>query len=135
MFWVWKMRGNVCRLTPNIHFISAENTIDSAIVTMMTEMIGSPIIGNQALESIAAAVLGGASLAGGRGSYLGTMLAALFLTEVNNILPLFQQPAEYADMTIGRLILVALVLYQTPELVARIRSSRQRLDGVTETQA
>ena len=29
--------------------------------------IGSPIIGNQALESIAAAVLGGASLAGGQG--------------------------------------------------------------------
>ena len=42
--------------------------------------IGSPIIGNQALESIAAAVLGGASLAGGRGSFVGTLLAALFLT-------------------------------------------------------
>ena len=33
--------------------------------------IGSPIIGNYALESIAAAVLGGASLAGGRGSFVG----------------------------------------------------------------
>ena len=40
--------------------------------------IGSPIIGNFALESIAAAVLGGASLAGGRGSYVGTLLAAPF---------------------------------------------------------
>ena len=87
--------------------------------------IGSPIIGNQALESIAAAVLGGASLAGGRGSYVGTLLAALFLTEVDNILPLFQQPTEYADMTIGALILLALVLYQAPELVARLRSSRR----------
>ena len=46
-FWVWKMRGNGCRLTPNIHFISAENTVDSAIVTMITEMIGSPIIGRR----------------------------------------------------------------------------------------
>ena len=90
--------------------------------------IGSPIIGNQALESIAAAVLGGASLAGGKGSYFGTMLAALFLTEVDNILPLFQQPAEYADMTIGVLILLALVLYQLPELLARVRSSRQRVE-------
>ncbi|HET7568880.1 MAG TPA: ABC transporter permease [Gaiellaceae bacterium] len=87
--------------------------------------IGSPIIGNQALESIAAAVLGGASLAGGRGSYLGTLLAALFLTEIDNVLPLFQQPTEYADMTIGVLILLALVLYQAPELVARYRASRQ----------
>ena len=85
--------------------------------------IGSPIIGNQALESIAAAVLGGASLAGGKGSFAGTMLAAFFLTEIDNVLPLFQQPAEYADMTIGALILLALVLYQAPELVARFRSS------------
>ena len=59
--------------------------------------VGSPIIGNQALESIAAAVLGGASLAGGKGSFFGTLLAAFFLTEIDNVLPLFQQPAEYAD--------------------------------------
>jgi ribose/xylose/arabinose/galactoside ABC-type transport system permease subunit len=85
--------------------------------------IGSPIIGNQALVSIAAAVLGGASLAGGRGSFFGAFLAALFLTEINNVLPLFQQPTEYADMTIGVLILLALVLYQAPELIARVRAS------------
>ena len=90
--------------------------------------VGSPIIGNQALESIAAAVLGGASLAGGKGSYFGTMLAALFLTEINNVLPLFQQPAEYADMTIGVLILLALVLYQAPEMIERLRAARQRLE-------
>jgi ribose/xylose/arabinose/galactoside ABC-type transport system permease subunit len=84
--------------------------------------IGSPLIGNFALESIAAAVLGGASLAGGRGSFVGTLLAALFLSLIDNVLPLFQQPTEYAEMTIGVLILLALVLYQTPELVARIRT-------------
>lgn len=87
--------------------------------------IGSPIIGNYALESIAAAVLGGASLAGGRGSFVGALLAAIFLTEIGNVLPLFQQPTEYAQMTIGVLILVALVLYQAPELVSRFRSGWQ----------
>ena len=86
--------------------------------------IGNPIIGNQALESIAAGVLGGASLAGGRGSFFGTLLAALFLTEIDNVLPLFHQPTEYAEMTIGVLILVALVLYQAPELLERLRSAR-----------
>jgi ribose transport system ATP-binding protein len=85
--------------------------------------IGSPIIGNQALESIAAAVLGGASLAGGRGSFFGTLLAALFLSLIDNILPLFHQPTEYAEMTIGVLILLALILYQGPELLARLRSA------------
>jgi ribose/xylose/arabinose/galactoside ABC-type transport system permease subunit len=85
--------------------------------------IGSPIIGDYALTSIAAAVLGGASLAGGRGSYVGTLLAALFLSLINNVLPLFQQPTEYAEMTIGALILLALLLYQAPDLVARLRTS------------
>jgi ribose transport system ATP-binding protein len=85
--------------------------------------IGSPIIGDYALTSIAAAVLGGASLAGGRGSFVGTLLAALFLSLIDNVLPLFQQPTEYAEMTIGALILLALLLYQAPELVARLRTS------------
>jgi ribose transport system ATP-binding protein len=87
--------------------------------------IGSPIIGNYALYSIAAAVLGGASLGGGKGSFVGALLAALFLTEIGNVLPLFQQPTEYAQMTIGALILLALVLYQAPELLSRARTSWQ----------
>jgi ribose transport system ATP-binding protein len=86
--------------------------------------IGSPLIGNYGLESIAAAVLGGASLAGGRGSFVGALLAALFLSLIDNVLPLFHQPTEYSDMTIGVLILLALVLYSSPELLARLRTSR-----------
>jgi ribose transport system ATP-binding protein len=86
--------------------------------------IGSPLIGNYGLESIAAAVLGGASLAGGRGSFVGALLAALFLSLIDNVLPLFHQPTEYSQMTIGVLILLALVLYQSPELLARLRTSR-----------
>jgi ribose transport system ATP-binding protein len=86
--------------------------------------IGSPLIGNFGLESIACAVLGGASLAGGRGSFVGALLAALFLSLIDNVLPLFHQPTEYAEVTIGALILLALVLYQAPELLARLRTSR-----------
>ena len=52
------------------------------------------------------------------------MLAALFLTLIDNVLSFFQQPTEYAQMTIGVLILLALVLYQGPELLARLRTSR-----------
>lgn len=94
--------------------------------------IGSPIIGNYALESIACAVLGGASLAGGRGSFVGALLAALFLSLIDNVLPLFHQPTEYSEMTIGVLILLALILYQAPELLGRLRTSRA---GVGRLQA
>ena len=89
--------------------------------------IGSPIIGSYALESIAAAVLGGASLAGGRGSFVGALLAAFFLSLVKNILPLFQYPTEYGRIAIGALILLALILYEGPDLLRRFRSSRQRV--------
>jgi hypothetical protein len=44
---VWKICGNGCRLTPKIHFIRACNTVDRPMVTIMTEMIGSPIIGRR----------------------------------------------------------------------------------------
>ena len=95
--------------------------------------IGSPIVGNYGLESIAAAVLGGASLAGGKGSYVGTLLAAFFLALISNALPLFQQPTEYADMLIGLLILLALILYQGPELLERFRSNSSQMVGRDET--
>ena len=79
--------------------------------------IGSPILDlGFSLESIACAVLGGAALSGGRGSFVGALLAALFLSLIDNVLPLFHQPTEYSQMTIGVLILLALVLYSAPEL-------------------
>jgi ribose transport system ATP-binding protein len=84
---------------------------------------GSPIIGGYALQSIVAAVLGGASLAGGRGSFLGAVLAALFLSLILNVLPLVGQPTEYGQIAIGALTLLALVFYQGPELVARLRAA------------
>jgi ribose transport system ATP-binding protein len=89
--------------------------------------IGSPLIGNFGLESIACAVLGGAALSGGKGSFVGTLLAALFLSLIDNVLPLFHQPTEYSEITIGVLILLALVLYQSPELLGRLRTSRGRV--------
>jgi ribose transport system ATP-binding protein len=81
---------------------------------------GSPIIGGYALQSIVAAVLGGASLAGGRGSFVGALLAALFLSLILNVMPLLQQPTEYAQITIGALTLLALIVYQGPELWSRL---------------
>jgi ribose transport system ATP-binding protein len=84
---------------------------------------GSPIIGGYALQSIVAAVLGGASLAGGRGSFVGAVLAALFLSLILNVLPLLQQPSEYGQIAIGGLTLFALAVYQGPELWRRLRAA------------
>jgi ribose transport system ATP-binding protein len=84
-----------------------------------------------ALKSIAAAVLGGAALSGGRGSFVGAVFGAVFLSLIINILPLESiVPAallEWRDsldkIIIGSLTLLALVVYQGPELVARARTA------------
>lgn len=84
-----------------------------------------------ALKSIAAAVLGGASLGGGRGSYVGAVVGGTFLALVvnvlalENIVPSFlrQWSDALPQITIGSLTLLALVLYQAPELWSRARTA------------
>jgi len=64
------------------------------------------------LQSIAAAVLGGASLAGGKGSFVGAVFGAVFLSLIVNILPFVGWSDAYGQISIGGLTLAALVLYQ-----------------------
>jgi hypothetical protein len=60
---------------------------------------------------VAAAVLGGASLNGGRGSYIGAVWAAVFLSLVNNVSPLLGWTSSISLTTSGALTLLALLLY------------------------
>lgn len=84
--------------------------------------IGDPRIGTSyTLTSIAAAVLGGASIFGGRGSFIGAVIGALFLNVLTNVLPFLGWSASYGRIMVGGLTLVALALYQAPELLARFR--------------
>jgi ribose transport system permease protein/ribose transport system ATP-binding protein len=84
--------------------------------------IGDPRIGTSyTLTSIAAAVLGGASIFGGRGSFIGAVVGALFLNVLTNVLPFLGWSASYGRIMVGALTLIALALYQAPELLARFR--------------
>jgi ribose transport system ATP-binding protein len=96
---------------------------------------GSPFTGGYALQSIVAAVLGGASLAGGRGSFVGAVLGALFISLILNVMPLLQQPTEYGQIAIGALTLLALAVYQGPELWARLRGAIDDLRRVRAARA
>jgi ribose transport system ATP-binding protein len=74
--------------------------------------VGHPTVGqNFALASIAAAVLGGASLAGGRGSFSGTLLGALFFTLMVNVLSLLGLSASVGVIASGIMTLTAIFLY------------------------
>lgn len=65
-----------------------------------------------ALTSIAAAVLGGAALTGGKGSFIGAVFGAVFLALITNILPLLGWSAAFGLIATGVLTLLALLLYR-----------------------
>jgi len=67
------------------------------------------------LDAIAAVVIGGASLAGGRGSVIGTVVGALILTMLDNVLGLNNVSANYQMIIKGVIVVVAVVI-QRPDL-------------------
>ena len=88
-------------------------------------LVGDPNVGlSYTLTSIAAAVLGGASLAGGRGSYVGAVIGAVFLTEIVVIVPFIGLHSSWAQMLIGALTLLALTFYQAPQILGRPADAR-----------
>lgn len=75
--------------------------------------IGTPLMGNlMELDAIAAVVIGGASLSGGRGTVWGTIIGVLILGLISNMLNLMGVSAFYQDIIRGSIILLA-VLFKT----------------------
>ncbi|UVC12221.1 ABC transporter permease (plasmid) [Rhizobium sp. TH2] len=70
-----------------------------------------PILGNLwELDAIAAAAIGGASLMGGKGSIIGTILGAIILGAMRNGLTLMNVQAFYQLLATGLIILVAMMI-------------------------
>lgn len=67
------------------------------------------------LPAIAAVVLGGTSILGGRGSYLGTVAGVILITLLQSILSVMQMPEAGRQIIYGLVIVVMLLLYgRTP---------------------
>ncbi len=81
---------------------------------------GSPVIGTAySQNSITAAAVGGASLAGGRASALGCIAAVFILSIVNNILNLMHVSSYYQYVMTGVILMAALT-------ISALRSIRKR---------
>ncbi len=63
------------------------------------------------LPSVAAAVIGGTSIFGGRGSYAGTIVGALILTVMGTMLTLLQMPEGGRRILFGLIILSLTAVY------------------------
>lgn len=72
---------------------------------------GSASLGSgQELDAIAAVVIGGANLAGGRGFVLNTVVGALILGMISNMMNLLGVPSYPQDIIKGAIIIVAVLL-------------------------
>lgn len=88
------------------------------------------IVGTE-LDIIAAVVLGGASIFGGRGSVFGTVLGVILVQLINNNLVLVGIPSTWQRAAVGMLLLLGV----TAQALGRARSRKRPLIVQKEVEA
>jgi len=74
--------------------------------------VGTPtLVDPYLLASVAAAVIGGTSILGGRGGYSGTIVGALILTVMTSLLTVLQMPEAVRQIIFGAIIVVVAAVY------------------------
>lgn len=95
-----------------VYSISGALAAVAGIVSTSRTAVGSPLVGiGFELDAIAAVVIGGASLSGGKGTALNTLLGVFILGMIGNIMNLRNVPA-YPQQVIKGLIIIFAVLLQ-----------------------
>lgn len=79
------------------------------------------------LQAIAAAVIGGAALTGGRGRAVGAVVGALVLTVANNVINISGVSAEWQQIVLGAILLLAVTLDRLGAIGYARQMNRARL--------
>jgi cytosine/adenosine deaminase-related metal-dependent hydrolase len=99
----------------------------AAFFVMARSPIGNAQVGSTfALNSITAAVLGGASLAGGRATFIGGTVAALLVALIITVLPYLGLSPDDGPMIIGVLVLIGVVLFQAGDIKELVKRNYRR---------
>jgi ribose transport system permease protein len=103
---------NVARVKTMVYVISGSCAAIVGFLYMALFSSGSPQTGtgDELLESIAAVVVGGTSLMGGRGSIVGTFFGALLIGVLYNAMNLLNVDSYLQKVVLGAVILLAVVL-------------------------
>jgi len=111
---------NILRTTLFVYGITgAISSIASIVhVSIVQTVIPNSIVG-QELQVIAAVVLGGASLTGGKGSVLGTVLGVLLFSILSNSLTLLKISSYWYNVYIGVIIIGSIVINALQEIHQR----------------
>ena len=83
--------------------------------------IGTPLPGGYTLTSVAAVVLGGVSLAGGRGGVFGPIVAVVILALIRADMTFLNLNSNLATVTQG-VILIAVVMFGSLATMRRVRA-------------
>ncbi len=86
------------------------------------------------LDVIAACVVGGASLTGGRGSALGALLGALIIHIINNSIVILDIDQNYSQVIIGTVIIIAVFIDQMSVVLRERRLKEEARRAQTQTQ-
>ncbi|MGF6780982.1 ATP-binding cassette domain-containing protein [Paraburkholderia sp. GAS334] len=108
-----RMAGVRPHLTLLTAYVGCSLLAGVAAVPMMAQVgSGDPGAGiNYTLASIAAVVIGGASLFGGRGSFVGSLLGALLIIQVNVVTSFLDIGDSWQSYLLGGMILASVALY------------------------
>ncbi|MBU2998192.1 ABC transporter permease [Cellulophaga baltica] len=94
-----------------VYAISGTLAALAAIIVASRTNLGSPNMGlSWELDAIAAVVIGGASLSGGKGSVINTLMGVLILGLISNILNLLNVPSYPQQVVKGGIIIFAVLL-------------------------
>jgi ribose transport system permease protein/AI-2 transport system permease protein len=81
---------------------------------------------NLAIQSIAAVVIGGTAITGGRGSIVGTLAGVLFMAIMQNGIVLLGIPSLWENAIIGTLVLLSIAFDRLVEVGLRRRHEARR---------
>jgi cytosine/adenosine deaminase-related metal-dependent hydrolase/ribose/xylose/arabinose/galactoside ABC-type transport system permease subunit len=99
----------------------------ASFLVMTRSGIGNASIGESyALNSITAAVLGGAALSGGRATFLGAVVASVLLALIIVALPFLGLSSEHGLIIIGVLVLLGIVLFQVGDIKELVKRNFKR---------
>jgi simple sugar transport system permease protein len=116
--WLYTLVGALAAIGGMVYVVLGKNANPQAIVG--TE-----------LDIIAAVVLGGASIFGGRGSVVGTVLGVVLVQLINNNLVLVGIPSTWQRAAVGVLLLLGV----TAQALGRVRSRRRSVIVQKEVEA
>ena len=111
----------VKRYLISVYAISAGLATLAGVFVAARSSTGSATVGmGQELDAITACVIGGASLAGGKGAVVKTVIGALILALIGNIMNLMAVPSYPQDIIKGFIIIAAVLLQIATEKSGKV---------------